>query len=301
MFPVIDVSDDASELPEQLGSKYKFWYANQTHMFKLGREGTGENFSEKIACELCRLLGLPHAYYELALWRGKQGTITVNVVPRNARLILGNELLAKFKPNYDGAQSYRQRQHTVGRVMAALGTPTYRAPLGVDQNIPLASPMDFFVGYIMLDAWIGNTDRHHENWGLILVSPPALHLAPTFDHASSLGRELSDEVRIERLTTRDKRRSVAAYIDRASSALYRSESEEDPLSTLDAFREVARWRPAAAQYWLGRLGRIPAADVQTIIDDVPPQFMTDPARQFARTILEQNKERLLLLAKALPK
>ena len=26
---------------------------------------------------------------------------------------------------------------------------------------------DLFVGYLLLDAWIGNGDRHHENWGFI--------------------------------------------------------------------------------------------------------------------------------------
>ena len=30
--------------------------------------------------------------------------------------------------------------------------------------------VDVFVGYLMFDAWIANTDRHHENWALV-VSP----------------------------------------------------------------------------------------------------------------------------------
>jgi hypothetical protein len=46
----------------------------------------------------------------------------------------------------------------------------------------------------MLDAWIGNGDRHHLNWGLVRnkLTPniiETIHLAPTYDHASSLGRE----------------------------------------------------------------------------------------------------------------
>jgi hypothetical protein len=28
------------------------------------------------------------------------------------------------------------------------------------------SPQDAFVGYLVFDALIGNTDRHHENWGI---------------------------------------------------------------------------------------------------------------------------------------
>lgn len=47
-------------------------------------------------------------------------------------------------------------------------------------------------GYVTLDALILNTDRHHENWALIRARSSdgrLIHrVAPTFDHASSLGR-----------------------------------------------------------------------------------------------------------------
>ena len=47
-----------------------------------------------------------------------------------------------------------------------------------------------FAGYLVLDAVIGNTDRHHENWGLLLRRTETGwkgQVAPSFDHASSLG------------------------------------------------------------------------------------------------------------------
>ena len=58
---------------------------------------------------------------------------------------------------------------------------------------------DMFVGYLMLDALIGNTDRHHENWGIMTGRGRPQVLAPTYDHASSLGRELSDQKRQARM------------------------------------------------------------------------------------------------------
>jgi serine/threonine protein kinase HipA of HipAB toxin-antitoxin module len=44
-----------------------------------------------------------------------------------------------------------------------------------------------FTGYLVLDALIGHTDRHEENWGVIEGITGAKRLAPSFDHASSLG------------------------------------------------------------------------------------------------------------------
>lgn len=68
-------------------------------------------------------------------------------------------------------------------------------------------------GYFVLDAMICNTDRHHDSWGL-LTGPRAFGgneyiVAPTFDHASSLGRELQDERREEMLNTEGFRRYIA--------------------------------------------------------------------------------------------
>ena len=52
--------------------------------------------------------------------------------------------------------------------------------------------------YLVLDAVIGNTDRHHENWGILRQRRGNVwygFVAPSFDHASSLGRELLDSRR----------------------------------------------------------------------------------------------------------
>ena len=43
-------------LPEQLGTKEKFWVKidSQDWLLKFGRPGTGEDWAEKAACELAR-------------------------------------------------------------------------------------------------------------------------------------------------------------------------------------------------------------------------------------------------------
>jgi len=100
MFPVITVPPDAANLPEQVGSKRKFWYEDKLKLFKFVLGETGEDWSEKIACELCRLLGIPHAHYELGLWNGQRGVVSETFVPPEGRLILGNELLARIVEDY---------------------------------------------------------------------------------------------------------------------------------------------------------------------------------------------------------
>lgn len=75
-FPIITVQPHSSTQLEQLGTKAKFWYQSDDGrqvLFKEGRPDTGENWAEKVCCEVARLLDVPHAEYELAVWNGKQG------------------------------------------------------------------------------------------------------------------------------------------------------------------------------------------------------------------------------------
>lgn len=58
-FKVVPVSPDSIIGEEQLGSKTKFWFARGTErrLFKEGRAQTGEDWAEKVAAEIARLIG----------------------------------------------------------------------------------------------------------------------------------------------------------------------------------------------------------------------------------------------------
>jgi len=299
MYRIVEVPDDAADATEQLGSKPKFWFTDETGqdwLFKLGREGTGENWAEKISAEFCDLLQIPHALYELAVWRQYQGVVSRNFVPRNSRLVLGNELLGRFVKGYPIRPYYGQSDHTVSRVFAVLRDPGIHIPLSWEPSDEVGSAAEVFVGYLMLDALVGNTDRHHENWGLVIRPSRAatdIRLAPTFDHASSLGRNESDERRAARLATRDPQFAVAAYARRARSALYKAPRQPKPLTTFEAFYEAHRLYPKAARAWVANLERVGDNAIDALFEGVPPAFMTTPARDFARQILLLNRDDLI--------
>jgi hypothetical protein len=191
--------------------------------------------------------------------------------------------------------SNRQSGHTVVRVFAVLRDPGIQMPATWQGVAGINTASDVFVGYLMLDAVIGNTDRHHENWGLVSHAGSErkeVWLAPTFDHASSLGRNETDARRAARLASTDPAYSVAGYAERARSALYRASTDPRPLSTLDVFREAVKLRPRAAQSWVRRLQAIDNAQIRLIVDEVPPAFMSAPAREFAYHLLLTNKARI---------
>ncbi|WP_141217789.1 phosphatidylinositol kinase [Bordetella genomosp. 7] len=304
MFPVLQVPDQAAELPEQMGTKYKFWYQDEhlgLSLFKEGRPNTGENWAEKLACELAGALGMPHAYYELATWRDKCGTVTPSLVGEGERIVHGNEVLAVVHSgNNRVAARERHRQHTITAVMSYLragsGNRSIRPPLGFDPTDHISSPLDVFVGYLMFDVWIGNQDRHDQNWGVSRsAANQEVRLLPSYDHGSSLNRNEADHVLTERLTTRDIGRHISTHARKARSALFprTEESNTKALLTSEAFEYAARLRPKAAREWIERLAAVDDERVAGTIEAMPEAWMSDAAKRFVQEYLRLNRLHIL--------
>ena len=257
IYPIISVSEDAywRSHDEPMGSKSKFWIESSDYgrcLVKLARFNTGEDWAEKVAAELADLLGLPHARYELAeTWDRRLGVVSRNFVPERGTLIHGNEVLTPLIPNYPTYETYGATQHTISVVLSAIENSGVSLPPAFSPPDGIETATDLFVGYLLLDAWIGNGDRHHENWGFIRCGSgqdEVLYLAPTYDHASCLGRELLDEKR--------QVKSVEAYARKSLSAFYWAEVDKKPLTTFDLFSVVANEYPVASGVWLGYLEMI---------------------------------------------
>lgn len=299
VFNVVHVDSRWAEALEPLGTKRKFWYldGDRRMLFKAEERGTGEDWAEKIAAELGRLLGLPHVHYELAYdeQADKPGVICESCAPRPLALIPGNEMMLARDPGYpaDGGNRYRVREHTVeavAGVMREIAPPAAPWMEGVPAGV--TSALEAFAGYVMLDAWIANQDRHHENWG-VLRDGDTLSLAPTFDHGASMARNLSDEERYERMSTRDGNRRIRPFARRARSAFFGTVAERRPLTTIQAWRAFAGLVPEAARLWLKRLESIDDSVIGGLLVRVPPSRMSNVCREFTLSLLEENRNRLL--------
>lgn len=293
----VDVTDWPRDEVEHLGTKPKLWlrhpetqerwllkYVTYNSAQNDAEFPKGDDWAERIAHGVALRLGVPAARTELAvedLAGIRFGVVSGSVLARHDRegsasveLVLGNQLLPE--PVTDRART----SYTLEAIQAAIGdvAPPTGAP-------PEFSAWETFVGYLVLDALIGNTDRHEENWAVI-SSPERKRLAPTFDHASSLGFQLSDQGREERLRTGDRGFTPEAYADRA-----RAKFAGRP-RLVDAARQVLdQCSPSVRGYWLGC-----CSDVDSLVEPiwlVPRNRMSDPARHFAERVLRRNCAQLL--------
>lgn len=303
-FPTMRVDRARSDSMETLGSKPKFWFRDgkRRMLFKADDRGTGEDWAEVVACHLCTLLGLPHVEYELAAeYDGQQyirpGVVCENMAPKPVVLVPGNELLLAVDPQYPSMprSKFKVPQHSVPAVSEIVKTLEPPDPLWL-ADVPdgIQSALDFFLGYVMLDAWIANTDRHHENWAAIWHRQEnKLRLAPTFDHGAALARNLRDSRREEGLTTKDRNRTVEMFAQKGRSGFFGSADDPEPLELCKAFQAFSQSAPNAADAWLERLRSLNHDAICGIIENVPAKRMSETCKRFTIELLAINQRRLL--------
>lgn len=291
-YPVLQITEDDVLEREQLGTKTKFWVTlgeeeeTQEWLFKIPRKNTGEHWAEKVAYEVACLLKLSCAEIELARFENTFGSCSKSFINKEKKpeLIHGNEILAGRVLGYEKDKKYGQRDHTLQNILEAIRKTGKKAEP--------QKALKHFAGYMILDSLIGNTDRHHENWAFLRWTDgdKQTHhvIAPTFDHASSLGRELLDDDREFKLLEN----RIEQYIKKGRGAIFLTPEDKKGLNPFELVKLAAKEIPEALDYWLEQVKKVEEDEFDAILTRVPDSFITEPARQFALKMLKVNLEKL---------
>lgn len=291
-YSVIEVQPEEVLDDESLGTKPKFWFLRdgQRWLFKEARENTGEDWAEKLAAEIAALLHIPAATVELATSQGKAGCASLSFLDHEkttAHLIHGNEILAGQVFGYDKHKRQRQSDHTLENIEYAI---CRLFPITEHHKAVLTQ----LAGYLVFDALIGNVDRHHENWGLLSrFSDQAweISVAPSFDHASSLGRELQDERREAILANQ----GIERYVRKGNGGVYLGSEDTHGANPLRLVEFGARRFPDYFAPTLHRIKQNSVQELHNLIDRIPFDRMSSAARQFTKAFLTYTHSSLCAL------
>lgn len=291
-FDVVDVSDWTAVSQELGGEDAKQWIARhedavgesrvQWWVYKPVKRGVTSAYrhhddrAERIANALAALIGLPAADVELARRGQTEGIISRNVTPDGWDEQAGDVILSEI-PGYLSCATDRPKNrigHNLGNIrhvlLGVLGPPGQR------EEWPA---FDVFVGYLLFDAWIANTDRHARNWA-ILSRGDDKRLAASFDHGSALASGSTDE-KLERVDpSRFCCRGMASRFEGGHS-----------VTLVDLARDAVTTAGPLAQRWLSALDAVDGRSVQQILFAVPD--MSEVRRNFLEAVLAENRRRLL--------
>ena len=257
----------------------------------------GEDWSEVVSTQVAILLGIPCATARLCTRDGRRGSLSLSIVPAGQSLWEGRVVLqgapgyfphTEGKPGVDPDRPNVKRPgHSLANIVRALREVA--APAGFEGPDAL-NGYDVFAGYLILDALIANRDRHEQNWAILTpdLLPSVKRLSPSYDHATSLGYNLTDVARELCVADHDH---LATWANRGTA--YRFEhTGRPPTLVAHAAWSVALCTREGANWWREQLAECNLDPVQGALRDRAIAEVSDPAARFAHELLDLNLRRL---------
>ncbi len=299
-YPVLTIEPEWVLEPEQLGTKDKYWVRfPKDHkeiggghwLFKYPTENTGQHWAEKIAYEIACAMKILSPRVELAELDGARGSATESFTHTDSyELFHGNQILAGTDAEYVPDQRFKQNRHTIERIFGSLDH-LFKKPTKFKEQM---------ASYLVLDALISNVDRHHENWGILRKRTDEGwrgRLAPSYDHASSLGRELQDEGGKQNRQRYLNELGIEKYIERGRGPIFvdgTGKHGPSPQRLVARCLELQEFEPYFRPA-LRKLDHLTPEKFTSIIAEVPKDWMSTLAREFAFALLTHTLECLRTL------
>lgn len=265
--------------PDAPRSEHWLWKSRQ--LTGDGSEHALTDCAEVIVSRLAQRLRLPAADCRYAVFEGEKGVISRNVAPEGFSLNIGASYLPEI-PGYvrrsggsqDGSRiglMHRDEGYTLDAVQRVLH--------GVSPPPGCQGMTSFgvFAGYLVLDALVGNSDRHPGNWALLEATTGDRFLAPTYDHGSALGAGLTDTNRLAR--------DPKAFARKGRANAFTPRKQSLVVLALDA---VGR---AGATVWLDRAATLDRATIGSILE-APHGRLSEVAATFMERVVLENRRRL---------
>lgn len=282
-----EVSDWPIRDWEPRGRRSKAWIAAPDSSLWLRKSPRDSRPSEPaielFALELARRVGIPATEATAAEWAHPEGRARGIVAHRflDAELEIlwtGDALLRSTDDDYDPD---RYELHTVASLQRIV------AGIGEAFGVSLEREM---LEVLLFDAWIGNGDRHQQNWGVIFVAPQGDHqnlsarLAPMFDPACCLGAELQpNDIRLRDPSSE----RLARYVRGCPSGFGDGKSLIPMTRVVD---DLALWPGfiAATGDVIARFQRGLNTHVEELLAAIPEDWLEAPRKRFACLILERR-------------
>jgi len=224
---------------------------------------SGVPAAEGIACQWFEAAGV------------KRGLVVRSFVDRTReQLVSGTQLLSRHDPTYSPEAKW---QHTLDRVREVLA----RLELDGGQNL-----LESFARMLAFDAWIGNGDRHQDNWSVIIPEDGrGSRLSPMYDPAACLGTELQDG----HLQLDPRRRTEAdlnGYIRRCPSGFGDGRAPLRLEQVVDKIGDWPEWAKHAGSWLAAFRGALNT--LKGVLPSVEPSWLPEHRKIFMVTVLEQR-------------
>lgn len=266
------------------GSKLCITYNNEQYMLKFPSKAPKNDnlsysnscFSEYIGCKIYKSVGIDVQEVLLGTYKVHNGVSKVVVACKD------------FATNGKVVQDFASMKNLIidsnsngyGTELASI-TETIEKQTVLD----VLELSDRFWDMFIIDALIGNFDRHNGNWGFLYSEKTDfIELAPVFDCGSSLFSQADDDMIDNFMKSPNEIRNRIYLIP--TSAI------QENGKRINYFSFISSLKNEACNRALKRITPlISLTEIYKIIDNTP--FITENRKNFYKTILKERKEKIL--------
>lgn len=267
------------------GSKISVVYNGEIYMLKFPPQSPRNDdmsysnscFAEYLGCKIYESIGVPVQQVVLGRFTTKNGNEKIVVACKD--FTLGGKTIQDFAS---------LKNQIIDSLRNGYGTEledikeTFEQQTAVD---PIELKRRFWDMFIV-DAFIGNWDRHNGNWGF-LYDPitDKNELAPVFDCGSSLYPQADEKIMEKVLSDPDEMK--ARVYDIPTSAIKQNNSR------INYYRFITSLMDADCNEALKRITpKIDLQRINCIIDETP--FISELQKRFYKTMLKERFKRIIL-------
>ena len=265
------------------GNKISVIYGGEQYMLKFPSAAkrnpdlsySNSCFSEYLGCQIFESVGIPVQKTLLGSYtaRGKEkivvacGDFTRPGVVLQDFASLKNQMIDSERSGY-------------GTELSDI-LYTFSEQTSVDEAVLMTRFWDMFI----VDALIGNWDRHNGNWGFLYDTvTDKMELAPVYDCGSCLYPQADEK--IMKLVLEDEDERNLRIFERPTSAIMQNGKR---VKYFDFISSLQNEDCSAA---LRRIApRVDMVKINALVDETPA--LTDLQRQFYKTMLAERKRKLL--------
>ena len=266
------------------GSKISVVYNGETYMLKFPPQAPRNNdmsysnscFAEYLGCKIYESIGVPVQEVILGTFTTKKGIEKIVVACKD--FTVGGKTIQDFASLKN--QIIDSERNGYGTELEDI-KETFEQQTAVD---PIELKKRFWDMFIV-DAFIGNWDRHNGNWGF-LYDPinDKNELAPVFDCGSSLYPQADDKIMEKVLSDPDELK--ARVYDIPTSAI------KDNNSRINYYRYISSLNDRDCNAALKRIApKIDLKKIESIIEETP--FISELQKKFYKTMLKERYERII--------
>lgn len=251
----------------------------KTHKIKLGffkyeKYNCSESCSEKIAYEIAKVLRKPCAEIDFAKdENGIVGIISYLFIDINNKKQVRTHIDAKDFFNQNEFQ--RKEFCTIKNIKNFLDK----------FNTKL---FESFLGIMVFDALIGETDRHEENWGL-LKTGNKYQISPLYDNGCNLLREFKNPENAKKYY--DGTKDFDKYIERSKTLIYKENGQK--YRHMELIEELYTNYPNIISKEIQNLENLTNRKVEIILNKIPRKFLEKEHKEYIYKYIIKRRDILL--------